>query len=140
MTDSEDEPELDEHINVSHAVECAAIIAIGCVAGLKGLGKIRKGVSKVNDNCLSTCTSVQYIILEVQPETVKLNVTCELCNLYALLNMSFKQQSLFLHPFVWLTSVACKPAPVCNQRRAVLFTDHSNPVHQFLLCIPHYFD
>lgn len=44
MTDSEDEPELDEHINIAHAAECAAIIAIGCVAGLKKIGKMRKGV------------------------------------------------------------------------------------------------
>lgn len=44
MTDSEEETELPDHINVACAAEAVAILAIGCVAGLKGLSKMRKGV------------------------------------------------------------------------------------------------
>ena len=44
MTDSEEETELPDHINVACAAEAVAIVAIGCVAGLKGLSKMRKEV------------------------------------------------------------------------------------------------
>ena len=44
MTDSEEEHEIDEMYSVSFAAESVAILAIGCVAGLKGMQKIRKGV------------------------------------------------------------------------------------------------
>lgn len=47
MTDSEaeEEYEVDEYHRVGFAAEVACILAIGCVAGLKGLTKMRKGVS-----------------------------------------------------------------------------------------------
>ena len=45
MTDSESEHEVDENYCVAFAAETAAILAIGCVSGLKGLKKLRKGVS-----------------------------------------------------------------------------------------------
>ena len=45
MTDSEPEHEVDETYCVAFAAETAAILAIGCVSGLKGLKKFRKGVS-----------------------------------------------------------------------------------------------
>ena len=45
MTDSEEEYEVDEFHRVGFAAEVACILAIGCVAGLKGLSKMRKGVS-----------------------------------------------------------------------------------------------
>ena len=43
MTDSEEEHEIDESISVAYAAEAVAILVIGCVAGIKGLGKVRKG-------------------------------------------------------------------------------------------------
>ena len=46
MTDSEEEYETDEFHKVGFAAEVACILAIGCVAGLKGLSKIRRGVSE----------------------------------------------------------------------------------------------
>ena len=45
MTDSESEREVDENYCVAFAAETAAILAIGCVSGLKGIKKLRKGVS-----------------------------------------------------------------------------------------------
>ena len=42
MTDSEEEHEIDELHSVGYAAEVAAIIAIGCVAGLRGLSRMRK--------------------------------------------------------------------------------------------------
>ena len=45
MTDSESEREVDENYSVAFAAETAAILAIGCVSGLKALKKLRKGVS-----------------------------------------------------------------------------------------------
>ena len=44
MTDSEEEREIDDKHGVGFAAEVACILAIGCVAGLKGLSKMRKGV------------------------------------------------------------------------------------------------
>lgn len=44
MTDSEEEQEVDEQHSVAFAAEVAAILAIGCVAGLKRLQKMRKDV------------------------------------------------------------------------------------------------
>ena len=43
-TDSDYEFEIDEQFNVGLLAEAAAILAIGCVAGLKGLTRIRKRV------------------------------------------------------------------------------------------------
>lgn len=56
MTDSESEHEVDENYCVAFAAETAAILAIGCVAGLKGLKKSRKEVS-----------SVYYLVLYTTP-------------------------------------------------------------------------
>lgn len=47
MTDSEEEYEVDEYHSVGFAAEVACILAIGCVAGLKGLSKMRRGVRKI---------------------------------------------------------------------------------------------
>ena len=44
MTDSEPEHEVDENHCVAFAAESVAILAIGCVSGLRGLRKLRKGV------------------------------------------------------------------------------------------------
>ena len=44
MTDSDDDFMVDESMNVGLLAEAAAILVIGCVAGLKGIGKIRKKV------------------------------------------------------------------------------------------------
>lgn len=44
MTDSEEEYEVDEYHRVGFAAEVACILVIGCVAGLKGLSKMRRGV------------------------------------------------------------------------------------------------
>lgn len=52
MTDSEEEYEVDEYHRVGFAAEVACILAIGCVAGLKGLSKMRKGVSYYRVNGL----------------------------------------------------------------------------------------
>lgn len=50
MTDSEEENDLvDETKTVAYAAETVCILAIGCVAGLRGLGKIRKTVSKIQN-------------------------------------------------------------------------------------------
>lgn len=46
MTDSEPEHEVDENYCVAFAAETAAILAIGCVSGLRGLKKFRKGVRR----------------------------------------------------------------------------------------------
>ncbi len=43
MTDSEEEYEVDDQHRVGFAAEVACIIAIGCVAGLKGFSKMKKG-------------------------------------------------------------------------------------------------
>lgn len=43
-TDSESDYEVDDNYCVAFAAEAAAILAIGCVAGLKGLKKMKKGV------------------------------------------------------------------------------------------------
>ena len=43
-SDSEEEGDVEEQFSVSFAAEAVAILAIGCVAGLKGLQKVRKGV------------------------------------------------------------------------------------------------
>ena len=48
MTDSDYEFELDEQLNVGLLAEAAAILAIGCVAGLKGISRIRKKVSETS--------------------------------------------------------------------------------------------
>lgn len=45
MTDSEEEFEVDHEMNVGLLAEAAAILAIGCVAGLKGMSRVRKKVS-----------------------------------------------------------------------------------------------
>ena len=46
MTDSEEETDLiDETKTVAYVAESVCILAIGCVAGLKGLSRMRKGVS-----------------------------------------------------------------------------------------------
>ncbi|XP_064397697.1 uncharacterized protein LOC135344431 isoform X2 [Halichondria panicea] len=42
MTDSESDTDLPEHVGVACAAESVAIVAIGCVAGLRGLAKMRK--------------------------------------------------------------------------------------------------
>ena len=44
MTDLEDDIEIEDHMNVGLLAEAAAILAIGCVAGLKGMSRIRKKV------------------------------------------------------------------------------------------------
>ena len=44
MTDSEEEYEVDDKHRVGFAAEVACIIAIGCVAGLRGLTRMKKGV------------------------------------------------------------------------------------------------
>lgn len=44
MTDLEDDIEIEDNMNVGLLAEAAAILAIGCVAGLKGLSRIRKKV------------------------------------------------------------------------------------------------
>ena len=44
MNDSDYEYEADDNVNVGLLAEAAAILAIGCVAGLKGISKIRKKV------------------------------------------------------------------------------------------------
>lgn len=44
MNDSDYEYEPEDYMNVGLLAEAAAILAIGCVAGLKGLGRIRKKV------------------------------------------------------------------------------------------------
>ncbi len=44
MTDSESDTDLPEHVGVACAAESVAIVAIGCVAGLRGLAKMRKEV------------------------------------------------------------------------------------------------
>lgn len=44
MTDSEEEYEVDEYHRVGFAAEVACILVIGCVTGLKGLSKMRRGV------------------------------------------------------------------------------------------------
>lgn len=43
-SDSEEEEDVEEQFSVAFAAEAVAILAIGCVAGLKGLQKVRKGV------------------------------------------------------------------------------------------------
>ena len=48
MTDSEPEHDVDENYCVAFAAETAAILVIGCVSGLRGLKKIRKGVGYVH--------------------------------------------------------------------------------------------
>ena len=45
-SDSGDEADVEEQFSVAFAAEAVAILAIGCVAGLKGLQKVRKGVSQ----------------------------------------------------------------------------------------------
>ena len=47
MTDLEDDIEIEDHMNVGLLAEAAAILAIGCVAGLKGMSRIRKKVRYV---------------------------------------------------------------------------------------------
>jgi hypothetical protein len=63
MTDSEEEYEVDEFHRVGFAAEVACILAIGCVAGLKGLTKMRRGVRykqvHFNDMMLSGNRTVQ---------------------------------------------------------------------------------
>jgi hypothetical protein len=45
MTDLEDDIiDIEDGMNVGLLAEAAAILAIGCVAGLKGLSRIRKRV------------------------------------------------------------------------------------------------
>ncbi len=44
MTDSESETEIPDHVGVACAAEAVAIVAIGCVAALRGLSKMRKEV------------------------------------------------------------------------------------------------
>ena len=44
MNDSDYEYEADDNVNVGLLAEAAAIVAIGCVAGLKGISRIRKKV------------------------------------------------------------------------------------------------
>ena len=44
MTDLEDDIEIEDHMNVGLLAEAAAILAIGCVAGLKGMSRMRKKV------------------------------------------------------------------------------------------------
>ena len=49
MTDSEDEREVNSNCTVSRLAECALIISLGSVCGLKGLEKVRtKGKGKVS--------------------------------------------------------------------------------------------
>ena len=43
MTDSEEEYEVDDRHRIGFAAEVACIIAIGCVAGLRGMTKMKKG-------------------------------------------------------------------------------------------------
>ena len=47
MTDLEDDIEIEDYMNVGLLAEAAAILAIGCVAGLKGMSRIRKKVKYV---------------------------------------------------------------------------------------------
>lgn len=54
MTDSEPEHEVDENYCVAFAAEAAAIVAIGCVSGLRGLKKIRKGVNIYIRTCVGS--------------------------------------------------------------------------------------
>lgn len=56
MTDSEEEYEVDEFHRVGFAAEVACILAIGCVAGLKGLSKMRKGVGEFASHIKITYT------------------------------------------------------------------------------------
>ena len=44
MTDLEDDIEIEDYMNIGFLAEAAAILAIGCVAGLKGLSRMRKKV------------------------------------------------------------------------------------------------
>ena len=49
MTDSEDEHEVNSNFTVSRLAECALIISLGSVCGLRGLEKVRiKGKGKVS--------------------------------------------------------------------------------------------
>ena len=43
-TDLEDDIDIEDNMNIGLLAEAAAILAIGCVAGLKGLSRIRKKV------------------------------------------------------------------------------------------------
>ena len=52
MTDDEDDFGVDPEMNVGLLAEAAAILAIGCVAGLKGLNRVRKKV-RIGAECLS---------------------------------------------------------------------------------------
>ena len=61
MTDSESETELPDHVGVACAAEAAAIIAIGCVAGLKGLAKMRKEVTSPQSHMILDCYHVTVI-------------------------------------------------------------------------------
>lgn len=47
ISDSEEEGDAEEQFSVAFAAEAVAILAIGCVAGLKGLQKVRKGVRQI---------------------------------------------------------------------------------------------
>ena len=44
MTNLEDDIDIEDNMSVGLLAEAAAILAIGCVAGLKGLSRIRKKV------------------------------------------------------------------------------------------------
>ena len=47
MTDSEEEYEVDDLHRVGFAAEMACILAIGCVAGLRGLTKMKTKVRRI---------------------------------------------------------------------------------------------
>ena len=44
VLDVDDDIEIDDYMNVGLLAEAAAILVIGCVAGLKGMSRIRKKV------------------------------------------------------------------------------------------------
>ena len=68
MTDSEDEHEVDEQCSVACAAESAAIVVLGCVAGLKGMSKARKGVSFVES--INVVTVI--VVLSIYAETTSI--------------------------------------------------------------------
>lgn len=80
MTDSEEEYEVDEYHSVGFAAEVACILAIGCVAGLKGLSKMRRGnpslplpkpAGPVDRPSLSSAWDESYTGTETEPAKKK---------------------------------------------------------------------
>ena len=66
MTDSEEEYEVDEYHRVGFAAEVACVLAIGCVAGLKGLSRMRRGVC-FNVETLKLLKDLRSVMIRVEP-------------------------------------------------------------------------